>query len=244
MTLILRAAAATDLGLVRANNEDAAFAGQRLVAIADGIGGMPAGELASAAVIRAVAVLEDNPADQPALRAAIEAANEEIGEAGRIDPVRDGMGTTVTALLLSGAELVLLHIGDSRGYRLRDRELVRITRDDTFVQELVDQGVLSVAEARVHPLRSVVTRAVQGRPLELSLTVLEPRAGDRYLLCSDGLSDVVDDDAIARTLAAHPDRDRCAKELVELALAAGGPDNITVIVADAADNPPTRTDRA
>src|SRR5262245_11350248 len=112
MTLILRAAAATDLGLVRENNEDASFAGRRLVAGADGIGGMPAGELASAAVVRALAVLEDGPADQPALpalRAAVEAANAEISEAGRLDPVRDGMGTTVTALLLSAPELVLLH---------------------------------------------------------------------------------------------------------------------------------------
>jgi protein phosphatase len=226
---------ATDLGLVRDNNEDAAFAGRRLVAVADGIGGLPAGELASAAVVRALAPLEDAPGDQPAreaLRAAIEAANEEIGEAGRTDPVREGMGTTVTALLLSGDELVLLHIGDSRGYLLRDRELRRLTRDDTFVQELVDQGVLTVEEARRHPLRSVVTRAVQGRPLEPSLAVLTPLAGDRYLLCSDGLSDVVPDESLARTLLSYPEPERCAKALVERALAAGGPDNITVVVAE------------
>jgi protein phosphatase len=245
MTLILLAAAATDLGLVRGNNEDAAFAGRRLVVVADGIGGLPAGELASDAVMRALAGLEDGPADQlalPALRAAIEAANREIAEAGRIDPVRDGMGTTVTALLLSGPgeagpELVLLHIGDSRAYLLRDAELQRLTRDDTFVQELVDQGVLSADEVRRHPLRSVVTRAVQGRPLDPSLTVLTPRPGDRYLLCSDGLSDVVGDDALARAMTVHSEPDRCAKELVALALAAGGPDNITAIVADVATAP-------
>ncbi|MEN3306549.1 MAG: family protein phosphatase [Micromonosporaceae bacterium] len=244
MTLILRAAAATDLGLVRGNNEDAAFAGRRLVVVADGIGGLPAGELASDAVMRALAGLEDGPAEQPlpALRAAIEAANREIAEAGRIDPVRDGMGTTVTALLLSspgeaGPELVLLHIGDSRAYLLRDAELQRLTRDDTFVQELVDQGVLSADEVRHHPLRSVVTRAVQGRPLDPSLTVLTPRPGDRYLLCSDGLSDVVGDDALARAMTVHSEPDRCAKELVALALAAGGPDNITAVVADVTTAP-------
>jgi PPM family protein phosphatase len=145
MTLQLRAATATDLGLVRVNNEDAAHAGRRLVAVADGIGGMPAGEQASDTVMRALAALEDGPGDPPALRAAIEAANREIGEIGQADPVQDGMGTTVTALLLSGAgdELVLLHVGDSRAYRLRAGVLCRLTRDDTFVQELVDEGVLS-----------------------------------------------------------------------------------------------------
>jgi protein phosphatase len=235
MTLILRAATATDLGLVRDNNEDAAFAGKRLAVVADGIGGLPAGELASEAVVRALSVLEDAAADQPAtaaLREAVEAANEEISAAGRADPVRDGMGTTVTALLLAGSELALLHIGDSRGYLLRGGELRRLTRDDTFVQELIDQGVLTVEEARRHPLRSVVTRAVQGRPLEPSLAMLTPEPGDRYLLCSDGLSDVVPEAAMARTLAGNPDLERCAQALIELALHAGGPDNITVVVAE------------
>ncbi len=235
MTLILRAATATDLGLVRANNEDAAYAGRRLVAVADGIGGLPAGELASEAVMRALAALENGLADRsplPALREAVEAANREIGEVGRADPIREGMGTTVTALLLSGGDLGLLHIGDSRAYLLRDGELRRLTKDDTFVQELVDQGVLTVDEVRHHPLRSVVTRAVQGRPLEPTLTVLGATQGDRYLLCSDGLSDVVDDALLAETLASYPDPDACAHRLVSLALDAGGPDNITVVVAD------------
>ncbi|HKT00793.1 MAG TPA: protein phosphatase 2C domain-containing protein [Rugosimonospora sp.] len=244
MSLSLRAAAATDLGLVRHNNEDASFAGRCLVAVADGIGGMPAGELASEAVMRALVALEDGLGGRsplPALREAVEAANEEIGEAGRADPVRDGMGTTVTALLLAGsisggdgtgAELALLHVGDSRGYLFRGGELCRLTKDDTFVQELVDQGVLTVDEVRHHPLRSVITRAVQGRPLEPSLAALTARLGDRYLLCSDGLSDVVDDAALARTLAAQPAASDCVRELIQQALDAGGPDNITVVVAD------------
>jgi PPM family protein phosphatase len=242
MTLFLRAAVATDLGLVRENNEDAAYAGRRLVAVADGIGGLPAGELASEAVMRSLVRLDEDPADLepvPALRAALEAANAEIGDAGRADPVRDGMGTTVTALLLSGAgesggQLTLLHVGDSRAYLLRGAELRRLTRDDTFVQELVDQGVLSAEEARHHPMRSVVTRAVQGRPLDPWLTVLAACPGDRYLLCSDGLSDVVDDGTLAQALASHPDPEECAGRLVALALAAGGPDNVTVVVADLA----------
>jgi PPM family protein phosphatase len=240
MTLILRAAAATDLGLVRDNNEDAAFAGRHLAAVADGIGGMPAGELASEAMMGALEALEQVRDGQPplsALRAAVEAANETINELGQADPVREGMGTTVTALLLSGTELGLLHVGDSRAYLLRDGELCRLTTDDTFVQELVDQGLLSVEEVRHHPMRSVVTKAVQGRPLEPSLRTLAPRVGDRYLLCSDGLSDVVPEATLAEALASYADQARCAKELVTLALAAGGPDNITVIVADVAAEP-------
>jgi serine/threonine protein phosphatase PrpC len=244
MSLMLRAAVATDVGLARENNEDAAHAGRRLVAVADGIGGLPAGELASAAVVRALSALEHSVdgSPLPALRDALETANREIGEAGRADPGRDGMGTTVTALLLypagsgqeRGAELALLHIGDSRAYLLRDGVLCRLTKDDTYVQELVDEGVLSAAEARHHPMRSVVTRAVQGGPLEVALTVLPARVGDRYLLCSDGLSDVVEDGSLAEILADFREPERCARQLVSLALAAGGPDNVTVVVADVA----------
>jgi protein phosphatase len=244
MTLMLHAAVASDLGRVRSNNEDAALAGRRLLAVADGIGGLPAGELASEAVMRALAVLEDAPAAEatlPALRAAVEAANREIGAAGRADPAREGMGTTVTALLLSGGtgcELALLHIGDSRAYLLRDGELHRLTRDDTLVQELVDQGLLSVEEARRHPMRSVVTRAVQGRPLELAGVELTACLGDRYLLCSDGLSDVVADPELAKALGGVDEPGRCAAELIELALAGGGPDNITAVVADLVEEVP------
>jgi protein phosphatase len=144
------------------------------------------------------------------------------------------MGTTVTALLLAGERVGLLHVGDSRCYLLRDGTLTQVTRDDTFVQSLVDQGALTMSEARRHPRRSLITRAVQGGPLSPAPTLLTARPGDRLLLCSDGLSDVVADDAIDRALRSSTEPQRCAERLVELALAGGAPDNVTVVVADVA----------
>ncbi len=237
MSLILRAATVSDIGRVRTNNEDSAYAGRRLIALADGIGGMPAGELASDIAIRTLTPLEAAPPDiEPltALRKAIEAANEQIRAAGESDEANDGMGTTATALLLAGHQIALLHVGDSRGYVMRDGELSQLTKDDTFVQSLVDQGVLTAAEARSHPRRSVVTQALQGLEFEPTCTLLPVRIGDRFLLCSDGLSDVVADESIAQVLRSTPDPRRCAQELVNLALEAGAPDNVTVVVADVA----------
>jgi protein phosphatase len=240
MGLILRTGAASDVGLVRTNNEDSAFTGQRLLAVADGVGGMPAGEVASDLVIRALAGLEEAPAAAEPLiqlRDAVEAANQRIRASSEADDGRHGMGTTVTALLLSGDQLALLHVGDSRCYLLRDGQLGQVTRDDTYVQSLVDQGVMTREDARRHPRRSVVTQAVQGVPLSPTAQMLTPAPGDRYLLCSDGLSDYVDDAAIAEALRSYRDPQDCADRLVALALEAGAPDNVTVIVADvAADN--------
>lgn len=248
MTLILRSATVSDLGLVRENNEDSAYAGSWLVAVADGVGGLPAGELASELVIGVLKPL-DRPLDVPdppggtqdgpvaVLRAAIEEANRRVGELAAADPAREGMGTTLSALLLAGDRLALAHVGDSRGYRLRDRTLARLTRDDTYVQSLVDQGVIAEADVRGHPLRSVVTQAVQGHPITPATGLLSARVGDRYLLCSDGLSDVVSGPAITEALATVADVRECARELVRLAIAAGGPDNVTVVVADVVDAP-------
>ena len=240
MSLILDAAVVSDLGLVRGNNEDSAFAGRRLIAVADGIGGMPAGELASEIAIRALAPLEDerdvtDPVSR--LRAAAEAANRSIREATETDPATDGMGTTMTALLLAPdpgvtGTIGLLHVGDSRCYLGRDGAMSQITKDDTFVQALVDQGVLSAEDARHHPRRSLVMQAVVGQDLSTTCDVLAARPGDRYLLCSDGLSDVVIDDSIARVLLSDLDPRTCGERLVRLALDAGAPDNVTVIVAD------------
>jgi protein phosphatase len=233
--LILHAATATDLGLIRENNEDVGYAGRHLIAVADGIGGMPAGELASAIAIDALAELEEAPPADPvaALVAAVRAGNDAIRVAGEADPTREGMGTTVTALLLSGdQQLGLVHVGDSRAYRLRDRSLTQLTRDDTFVQSLVEQGFLAADEVRSHPQRSLVTRAVQGEPVKPAGSLLEPEPGDRYLLCSDGLSDVVLEEAIATALSTFAEPAECAGQLIKLALQAGAPDNITVVVAD------------
>lgn len=236
MDLIVNAATVTDVGLVRSNNEDSAHAGRRVFAVADGVGGMPAGEVASAIVIRALAELDGEVAPEAdplaLLGRAVESANRQIREAGAANPAHDGMGTTVTALLVAGDQIALVHVGDSRCYRLRDGALAQLTRDDTFVQDLVDHGVLTVAQARTHPRRSLVTQAVQGIDVAPALSLVTPDPGDRFLLCSDGLSDAVTDEAIAELLRDVSDPQECAERLVRLALAAGAGDNVTVLVAD------------
>jgi PPM family protein phosphatase len=240
MGVNLRAAAVTDLGLVRSNNEDSVHIGPRLLAIADGMGGLPAGELASDVVITTLIPLDDADPDAdplPLLTKAVEDGNNRIADMVDEDPDREGMGTTVTALLLSNDRLGLVHVGDSRCYLLHDGALEQVTRDDTLVQSLVDRGALTPAQARSHPQRSLVTQAVQGRPMTISGGTLDPRAGDRYMLCSDGLSDVVTDEAIAQALASYPEPQECAEQLVKLAVQAGGPDNVTVIVADVTAGP-------
>ncbi|HEX8628211.1 MAG TPA: protein phosphatase 2C domain-containing protein [Catenuloplanes sp.] len=235
MTLHLRSAAVTDRGLIRSGNQDCVHAGPRLLAVADGMGGMAAGEVASRFAIEAVAPLDTPIPDEEqvaALRAAVDAANARIAEAVAADPARQGMGTTLTALRFSGTQTALAHVGDSRAYLLRDARLSQVTRDDTYVQMLVDQGVITADQAAGHPRRAVVTQALQGEPVDPSYTVGVPKAGDRWLLCTDGLSTVVSAATIEQAMrdyAALPD---LAARLLDLALRAGGPDNITVVVAD------------
>lgn len=189
MTLVLRYAARSDRGLVRANNEDSVYAGARLLALADGMGGHAAGEVASQLVIAALAHLDD---DEPGgdllakLDAAVRAGNSAIAAQVEMEPDLEGMGTTLTAILFAGNRLGLVHIGDSRGYLLRDGELTQITKDDTFVQTLVDEGRITPEEAHSHPQRSLIMRALTGHEVEPTLTMREARAGDRYLLCSTG----------------------------------------------------------
>ncbi|BBX75642.1 protein phosphatase 2C domain-containing protein [Mycobacterium shinjukuense] len=238
MTLVLRYAARSDRGLVRANNEDSVYAGARLLALADGMGGHAAGEVASQLVIAALAHLDD---DEPGgdllakLDAAVKAGNAAIAAQVEAEPDLEGMGTTLTAILFAGNRLGLVHIGDSRGYLLRDGELTQITKDDTFVQTLVDEGRITAEEAHSHPQRSLIMRALTGHEVEPTLTMREARAGDRYLLCSDGLSDPVSDETILEALQI-PDVAEAAYRLIELALRGGGPDNVTVVVADVVDN--------
>ncbi|KZS67578.1 PP2C family protein-serine/threonine phosphatase [Mycobacterium ostraviense] len=237
MTLVLRYAARSDRGLVRANNEDSVYAGARLLALADGMGGHAAGEVASQLVIAALAHLDD---DEPGgdllgkLEAAVRAGNSAIAAQVEMEPDLEGMGTTLTAILFDGNRLGLVHIGDSRGYLLRDGELTQITKDDTFVQTLVDEGRITAEEAHSHPQRSLIMRALTGHEVEPTLTMREVRAGDRYLLCSDGLSDPVSDETIHEALKI-PDVAESAYRLIELALRGGGPDNVTVVVADVVD---------
>ena len=240
MSLILRAVAASDVGLVRSNNEDAFHVGERLLVVADGMGGLPAGELASDILVRALAVVDKLPDTGEPLQdliAALQTANERIEAAVADDCEREGMGTTVTALLLTGDRVAALNVGDSRCYLSRDGVLTQLTRDDTYVQALVDQGVLTPADARRHPQRALVTQAVQGGDFRPGGRVLPVRAGDRFLLCSDGLTDYVADEVIGQTLRLHTDRELCAAELIARTLEAGAPDNVTVIVADVKDHP-------
>ncbi|WP_027505925.1 PP2C family protein-serine/threonine phosphatase [Rhodococcus sp. UNC23MFCrub1.1] len=237
MTLVLRYAARSDRGLVRSNNEDSVYAGARLLALADGMGGHAAGEVASQLMIAALAHLDDDePGDDllGKLERATREGNSTIAEQVEEDPELDGMGTTLTAILFGGRKIGLVHIGDSRAYLLRDDELTQITRDDTFVQSLVDEGRITAEQAHSHPQRSLIMRALTGNEIEPTLTVREARAGDRYLLCSDGLSDVVSSETIADTLR-EGENDECADRLIELALRSGGPDNVTVVVADVID---------
>ncbi len=238
MTLALRYAARSDRGLVRANNEDSVYAGPRLLALADGMGGHAAGEVASQMIIAALAHLDD---DEPGgdllgkLENAVYEGNSAIAEQVQMNPELDGMGTTLTAILFAGDRLGLVHIGDSRGYLMRDGELAQITKDDTFVQTLVDEGRITADEAHSHPQRSLIMQALTGQEVEPTLVMREAREGDRYLLCSDGLSDPVSQETILDALKV-PDVADSADRLIELALRGGGPDNVTVVVADVVDH--------
>ena len=177
MTLALRYAARSDRGLVRANNEDSVYAGARLLALADGMGGHAAGEVASQLIIAALAHLDN---DEPGgdllskLESAVHEGNSAIADQVDLDPDLEGMGTTLTAILFAGDRLGLVHIGDSRGYLLRDGELTQITKDDTFVQTLVDEGRITAEEAHSHPQRSLIMRATRSAVAGMSVTVPMP----------------------------------------------------------------------
>ncbi|MEV4348122.1 PP2C family serine/threonine-protein phosphatase [Actinoplanes sp. NPDC049596] len=238
MTLTLRYAAQSDRGLIRDLNQDSVYAGPRLLAVADGMGGMAAGDVASNIVIAAMAPLdEDVPGDAlvDALRHAVGLANQHLRDTVDANPQLEGMGTTLTAVLFSGSKFGMVHIGDSRAYLLRNGEFAQITKDDTYVQMLVDEGRVSPEEASSHPQRSLLTRALDGRDIDPEYSVRQVLKGDRYLICSDGLSGVVSADTIGQTLREIADPQACVERLVQLALRGGGPDNITVVIADATD---------
>lgn len=252
MALRARFAARTDKGLVRRGNQDCGYASPYLLAVADGMGGMAAGDLASSLVISAIAdlgddleagragVAGDDEAAIDVLRDVVADANERLREAVEADPGRHGMGTTLTGLLLADERLALVHIGDSRGYLMRDGKLHQLTRDDTFVQLLVDDGHITPEEAETHPQRCLVTKALQGGDAPAEYTMMDGRAGDRYLLCSDGLSGVVGFATLELTLRDCVDLGECAERLINLALDGGGPDNITAVVAELVDGVTTR----
>jgi PPM family protein phosphatase len=236
MAIALRYAARSDLGLLRGGNEDSGYAGPRLLVVADGVGGHAAGEVASSVTVSVLSSLdEEAPGGDllDRLSGAVRSANTYLRDMVRGDPELRGMSTTVTAMLRAGPRFGLVHVGDSRCYLLRGDDLQQITRDHTFVQGLIDEGRITPEEADHHPQRSVITNALDGAEnLDLDLSVREARVGDRYLLCSDGLSGVVSEDTLRETLAGNPRPEDAVERLVELALRGGGPDNITAIVAD------------
>jgi serine/threonine protein phosphatase PrpC len=241
MTLALHYALRSDVGLLREGNEDSAYAGPHLLVIADGMGGHAAGEVASAVAVSALAPLDsqnlhDSERMMGALADAVASASHTLHEMTLADPSVEGMGTTLTAMLWDGAQVALCHIGDSRAYMLRDGEFFQITRDHTLVQSLVDEGRLSPAAAATHPQRSLVMRALQSSSdADPDLGMREAVLGDRYLLCSDGLSDVVTELTLSKTLSSCPDPEQAVLQLIDLAIRSGGPDNITCIVADVVD---------
>ncbi|MDX3387595.1 Stp1/IreP family PP2C-type Ser/Thr phosphatase [Streptomyces niveiscabiei] len=239
MSLSLRFAAGSHKGMIREGNEDSGYAGPRLLAIADGMGGAAAGEVASSEAISTIVALdEDIPGSDvlTSLGTAVQRANDQLRSLVDEDPQLEGMGTTLTALLWTGQRLGLVHVGDSRAYLLRDGVLTQITQDHTWVQRLVDEGRITEEEATTHPQRSLLMRALgSAEHVEPDLSIREVRAGDRYLICSDGLSGVVSHQTLEETLASYQGPQETVQDLIQLALRGGGPDNITVIVADVLD---------
>ena len=235
MTLQLRYVAHSEIGLIRKNNQDSGFASPHLLVVADGMGGAAAGDLASAVAIDTIRQIEDTTDGQEMLdrlAAAIHRANDRIADLVDADSSLDGMGTTVTGALFDGTELGLAHIGDSRAYRLRDGALTRLTHDHSWVQSLVDEGKISAAEAAIHPHRSLLLKVLNGQPAnDPDLAVVPVQAGDRFMFCSDGICGLVDDADIEAALRL-PDLDAALHQLVSEALAEGGIDNITAIIAD------------
>ncbi len=238
--LQFRVAADSNVGLVRTNNEDSGFAGPYLLLVADGVGGAAAGEVASSTttyVACALSMLGAEPDPLALLGAAVDQAGAQLRAGVASDPTRTGMGTTLTAIHTDGQRFALAQLGDSRAYVLREGQLQQLTTDHTLVQAMVDAGRMTPQEARVSAHRNIVMRALGGQSLpEPDLGWLELHPGDRLLLCSDGLSDLVEDETIARLLTT-PDQQRALTSLIGAALGAGGKDNVTCIVADVVDGP-------
>ena len=240
--LALRYTALTDVGLRRSNNQDSGYASPHLLLLADGMGGAAAGDLASSEAVTIIRSVDDGSTDHQGevdaldhLTHVVNAANQRLGDLIEADPAVEGMGTTVEAMLWDGEKFAVAHLGDSRAYRLRGNRLTQLSADHTFVQSLVDEGRITPEEARHHPHRSLLLRAMLGRDdFEADYSWLQPQVGDRYLLCSDGLSDMVEDEAIARALGAES-IDVAATELVRLALEGGGADNVTVVIGEMVD---------
>ncbi|GAA3607151.1 hypothetical protein GCM10022223_23900 [Kineosporia mesophila] len=240
MALRIRACVKTHPGLRRTNNEDSGFIGRRLFLVADGMGGHDFGEVASAIVARTVAYLDDHLSlfgPERDIVGAVEFADQRLARAIENNAALGGMGTTLTAMLIHHDTIALTNIGDSRAYVMRNREMTQLTHDDTYVQMLADKGWLDPKLIPQHPQRSVLLRVLRGGDdggtAEVSLHEAVP--GDRYLLCSDGLSDYVAGEAIQKTLASTRHAGKAIDRLIALALKAGAPDNVTCVIGDVVD---------
>ncbi|MDY5584599.1 MAG: Stp1/IreP family PP2C-type Ser/Thr phosphatase [Arcanobacterium sp.] len=241
MSLTLKFAASSDIGLVRKMNQDSGFASENILVLADGMGGAAAGDTASAVAVAHLKKLDyQYPLAEllPNLRASLNNAHQDLILRAIENPEMKGMGTTCIALLRSADKIAMVHIGDSRAYLLRKSRLTQVTHDHTLVQMLVDTGQITAEEAASHPKRNMITRALgdNPEPLELDESIREAVLGDRWLLCSDGLFGVVSEENIAHILNSNPDLEECAQELIGLALAGGAPDNVTVVLADVVDS--------
>jgi len=231
--LTLRYGCATDVGRLRSENQDSLYAGDGLFLVADGMGGQPAGDLASKLAIAELSTLS-RPITPPALEAGIRQANDRLLAEGRQDPRRYGMGTTLSGLaVLDRGGWAVINVGDSRVYRFADGRLEQLTVDHSAVQALVDAGLLDQRAALRHPRRNVVTRSLGTEPPPLpDIQLRDPVAGERFLICSDGLTNELSDAEIGRLLAAAEQPQQAADQLVEQAVLAGGRDNVTVIVVE------------
>jgi protein phosphatase len=235
--LSLRYAALSDVGRVRKNNQDSGFAGPHLLMVADGVGGAARGDIASSTAVQILRRLDAPPPENmvEAMAGAIHRAHDRLAELVDEDPELDGTSTTITAALFDGTKITVGHVGDSRGYLLREGTLSRLTKDHTFVQGLIDEGRITEEEARTHPHRNLILRAVDGvHETDPDLFDVDLAPGDRILLCSDGCSGVLDDDRIADILGTGS-VDYAAVELIRASLDAGSSDNVTAVVADVVD---------
>jgi serine/threonine protein phosphatase PrpC len=230
----LRYSALSDVGRVRRDNQDSGYAGPHLLAVADGVGGSARGDIASSATVEVLRQLDEPPGNDmlSALAGAIHRSHDRIAGLVAETPEIEGTSTTVTAAIFDGIQIGVAHVGDSRGYLLRDGTLSQLTTDHTFVQSLIDEGRITEDEARVHPHRNLILRAVDGvHEPEPDVFTLEVAPGDRLLLCSDGCSGVLPDEELARLLG-DGTPDHAAVSLISASLDAGSTDNVTVVVAD------------
>lgn len=228
----------SDVGKVRSNNQDSAYAGRHLFVVADGMGGHAGGDVASSITVNQLVEVDQDfavPEDAlAALRAGMITANEVLASTVAQYPELSGMGTTCSAFIATGDKLAMAHIGDSRIYVWRSGQLTQVTKDHTFVQKLVDSGRITPEEAAVHPRRNVVMRVLGDIDLtpEIDVAIIDTRPGDRWLICSDGLSGVVPEKQLVDILSKTPNRDRAANRLLQAALDNGAPDNVSVVLVD------------